>query len=69
MQFFVLQEYCIQCSELHVCVLTLGEEVTREALDGPQEELVTELRARVKELQQHQERLLREGETLQVSPV
>jgi hypothetical protein len=42
--------------------------VTREALDDPQEELVTELRARIKELQQHQERLLREGETLQVSP-
>jgi len=48
--------------------VTPGEQVTREALDDPQEELVTELRARIKELQQHQERLLREGETLQVSP-
>jgi len=43
--------------------------VPRVALDGPQEELVTELRARIKELQQHQERLLLEGETLQVRPV
>ena len=43
--------------------------MTREELDDPQEELVAELRARIKELQQHQERLLLEGETLQVSPV
>jgi hypothetical protein len=40
--------------------------VTREALDGPQEELVAELRARIRELEQRQEWLLREGETLQV---
>lgn len=43
--------------------------MTRTALDDPQEELLTELKARIRELQQHQERLLREGETLQVSPI
>jgi hypothetical protein len=43
--------------------------VTREALDDPKEELVTELRARIRQLQQHQERLLRQGETLQVGPL
>lgn len=37
-----------------------------EVLDGPQEELVAELKARIRELEQRQDWLLREGETLQV---
>jgi hypothetical protein len=52
-------------SNIYVCV-TSGEYVASEALDGPQEELVAELRARIRELEQRQDWLLREGETLQV---
>jgi hypothetical protein len=50
-----------------VCVcVTSGEQEANEELDGHQEELVAELRARIRELEQRQEWLLREGETLQV---
>jgi hypothetical protein len=52
----------------NVCV-TLGEQVTNEVPNGPHEELVAELRARIRELEQRQEWLLREGETLQVGPL
>jgi hypothetical protein len=51
----------------NVCVyVTPGEQLTSKAMSGPQEELVAELRARIRELEQRQEWLLREGETLQV---
>lgn len=50
-----------------VCVcVTSGEQVAAKEVGGPQEELVAELRARIRELEQRQEWLLREGETLQV---
>jgi hypothetical protein len=52
-------------SNVCLCV-TSGEPVVSEALGGPQEELVSELRARIRDLEQRQEWLLREGETLQV---
>jgi hypothetical protein len=50
-----------------MCVYgTAGEQVTSKAMSGPQEELVAELKDRIRELEQRQEWLLREGETLQV---
>lgn len=69
MQFFARSGILHSVQWFACLCVTPGEQVTTEVLDGPQEELVTELRARIKDLQQHQERLLREGETLQVSPV
>lgn len=40
-----------------------------EALADPHEELVAELRARIRELERRQEWLLQEGETLQVRQI
>ncbi|PNF34572.1 hypothetical protein B7P43_G10638 [Cryptotermes secundus] len=52
-------------TDLHVH--SEGEKVASDSLDGPQEELVAELRARIRDLEQRQDWLLREGETLQDS--
>jgi hypothetical protein len=65
-QYNVLFYYsCIENRMSKMCVAS-GKQVASEALDGPQDELVTGLRARIRELEQRQDWLLREGETLQV---
>jgi hypothetical protein len=55
-------------NSVSVCVAP-GEQVASEALADPHEELVAELRARIRELERRQEWLLQEGETLQVRQI